>query len=157
MGFETAAYILQTSSTTLRTEDSLLKCFNLIFKLYSNNPNPTWNQTVLSQCLTLSLTLFTGLNPNQYGQCLTLIIIEKRSVTHVTMLAKYNDNRELKQQRWEGNENYQKIDSNLASTSRFFVHFFASLHGCDMKLPNLTRPLYAVGEHNEKKFSFSFS
>ena len=50
------------------------------------------------------------LNPNQYGQCLTLIIIEKRSVTHVTMLAKYNDNRELKQQRCEGNENYQKID-----------------------------------------------
>ena len=26
------------------------------------------------------------------------------------MLAKYNDNRELKQQRCEGNENYQKID-----------------------------------------------
>ena len=26
------------------------------------------------------------------------------------MLAKYNDNRELKQQRYEGNENYQKID-----------------------------------------------
>ena len=25
-----------------------------------------------------------------------------------------------------------------------------------MKLPNLTRPLYAVGEHNEKNFLFLF-
>ena len=84
-------------------------------------------------------------------------------MTHVTMLAKYNDNRELKQQRCEGNENYQKIDRFLLAKQQLgkyitlFCTFFASLHGCDMKLPKLTRPLYAVGEHNEKKFSFSFS
>ena len=30
------------------------------------------------------------------------------------------------------------------------------LHYCDMKLPNFMRPLYGVGEHNTKIFSFFF-
>ena len=31
-----------------------------------------------------------------------------------------------------------------------------SLHDCDMKLPNLTRPLYRVGEHNTHIYFFLF-
>ena len=33
----------------------------------------------------------------------------------------------------------------------------ASLHDYDMKRPNLTRPLYGVGEHNTKFSAFPFS
>ena len=51
------------------------------------------------------------------------------------MVAKFSDhkNRELKQQT---------------------VHFLAALHDCDMKLPDFTRLLHGVCEHNTKILFF---
>ena len=49
----------------------------------------------------------------------------------------------------DSNENGEK-------SNRFISANLASLHDCDMKRPNLTRPLYGVGEHNTKFFRFSF-
>ena len=46
-------------------------------------------------------------------------------------------------------------NNNFARTSRYFVHFFASLHHYDMKLLNFTSPLYG-GEHNTKNCRFLF-
>ena len=34
--------------------------------------------------------------------------------------------------------------------------YISSLQYCDMKLPNFKLPLYGVGEHNTKSFSFFF-
>ena len=48
----------------------------------------------------------------------------------------------------------------IDKTTNLLVHhailyiFFPSLHPCDVKLPNLTRLLYGVGEHNTKVVFF---
>ena len=41
-------------------------------------------------------------------------------------------------------------NDNSALTSRFFIHFFAVVARLRHGLPNLTRPLYGVREHNAK-------
>ena len=59
----------------------------------------------------------------------------------------------------DGNENNKEAtnldqqNNNFIRTSRFFVHSWPSLHDCDRKLTNFTRPPYGVGEHSAK-FSF---
>ena len=49
----------------------------------------------------------------------------------------------------EANKNFRRLLSENSS-------FRLSLLDCDMKLPNFTRPLYGVGEHNAKEFPFFF-
>ena len=62
----------------------------------------------------------------------------------------------------DGNENGKKAigldkqNNNFASDHAFLYISQPSLHVCDIKLPNFTRPLYGVDEQNIK-FSFSFS
>ena len=56
------------------------------------------------------------------------------------------------------NENSKKAIGIYYKTTTLHVHqaFFyislPSLHDCDMKITNFTRPLYGVGEHNKKTF-----
>ena len=40
----------------------------------------------------------------------------------------------------------------LAKTNAFLYISWPLSHDCDMKLPNFTRPLYGVGEHNTTIF-----
>ena len=61
----------------------------------------------------------------------------------------------------DGNENGKKVigldkqNNNFARDHAFLHISYPSLHDCDMKLPNFTRPLYGAGEYNVKNF-FSF-
>ena len=54
------------------------------------------------------------------------------------------------------NKMFILTSNNFARESRYFVHFFASLHNYDMKFPCFTSPLYVVGEHNTKIVAFFF-
>ena len=57
----------------------------------------------------------------------------------------------------DGNENGKKSKTTTLHVHHAFLYISQpSLHVCDIKLPNFTRPLYGVGEQNIT-FSFSFS
>ena len=63
--------------------------------------------------------------------------------------------------RTEG-ERQKKKNVFIDKTTNLHVHhtilyiYLPSLHPCDMKLPNFTRLLYEVGEHNTKVVFFLF-
>ena len=82
------------------------------------------------------------------------------------MVAKFLDhnNRELKQDDGDGNENGKKAiglykkNNNFTRGLRFSVHFSAVAARLRHEIPNFTRPLYGVREHKTTmKFSFPFS
>jgi len=50
---------------------------------------------------------------------------------------------------------YQQTTTSHVHHAIFYISF-PSLHHCDMKLPNLTSPLYGVGEHYTKIVAFFF-
>ena len=60
----------------------------------------------------------------------------------------------------DGNENVEKSNgfvkpnNNFARASRLFVHFFASLHDYNVKMPDFT--LYGGRKQATTNFSFSF-
>ena len=78
------------------------------------------------------------------------------------MVAKFLDHndRQLKQ-RWQQRQRERPKGSRFIKpeqqlyTYHSFLHFSKlSLHDCDMKLPNFTRPLSGVREHNTRNFLF---
>jgi len=80
------------------------------------------------------------------------------------MVAKFLDhnNRELKQDDGDGNENGKKAiglykkNNNFTRGLRFSVHFSAVAARLRHEIPNFTRPLYGVGENNTKILFFCF-
>ena len=85
--------------------------------------------------------------------------MERRSMTsrhHGNTLSGW----QLNQRRRRLKANGQKVkgfnwqNNTFARASRYLDISLPSLHPCDMKLPNLTRLLYGVGEHNTKVVFF---
>ena len=82
------------------------------------------------------------------------------------MVAKFLDhnNRELKQDDGDGNENGKKAiglnkkNNNFTRALRFSLYFSVAAVRLRHEIPNFTRPLYGVREHKTTiNFSFPFS
>ena len=108
------------------------------------------NENSISQRLDLK---FSGGGSSLVSSCLfqglllNLVLKQRREGwRHVTMVAKFLDhnNRELKQRRRRRQRERQKCH-----------RFLAALLDCDMKLPNVTRPLCMWTQHKNCLFLFS--
>ena len=74
------------------------------------------------------------------------------------MVIKFLDhnNGELKQQRWQWQQEWQKSNRFRLAKQNVFVHFLAIIARLRHETSNITQPLYGVDKHNTK-FSFPFS
>ena len=69
------------------------------------------------------------------------------SLSHSSKNSRSQELKQGRQQQQLGRQNKKKtIGLNFSKTTTFF--------SLDMELPNITRPLYGVGEHNTKNFFF---
>ena len=88
-------------------------------------------------------------------------VMQKRGEVwrHVTVITKFLDHGKLKQRRQQWQQERQKSNSFILAKQPIFtcISLFCAFlfhWDCDMKLPNFTRPLYGVGEHNTIIFFF---
>ena len=80
------------------------------------------------------------------------------------MVAKFLDHNNGELKHWRRRRQRERQRSNrfrlakqqLYTCNTLFVHSWPSLHECDRKLSNFTRPLYEVGEHSAKFPFFLF-
>ena len=75
----------------------------------------------------------------------------------VSILSSLKQRRRRRQRERQKSDRLDKENNNFVNAALFFVHFFAALLDCDMRLPNFTRQHYGVRVNTTQKFSFSFS
>ena len=80
----------------------------------------------------------------------------RRRPENVSILSSRKQRRQRRQQERQKRDRLDKQNNNFVNAALFFVHFFAALLDCDMRLPNFTRPHYRVCKHNTKIFFFFF-
>ena len=102
-----------------------------------------------------------GLKLSQQNRAKPVTSIERRSVMSRYHGSKCLDdsNREFLQRRRRTAKKQQVQTGKKTTLHVHHAFLYISqplLHDCDMKLPNFTRPLYRVGEHNTKIFLFFF-